>query len=79
MRAGFALGDAGAVVATGATISAGNAGSAARLVDFIGALAFFLAGFFAAFFWAAFKAAFFFAGLLNTEAFFFAFFAASRS
>jgi hypothetical protein len=50
VRAGFALGDANVEVATGATVSAGNAGFAARLVDFIGALAFFLAGFFAAFF-----------------------------
>jgi hypothetical protein len=44
------------------------------LVDFIGALAFFLAGFFAAFFWAAFQAAFFLAGLRYAEALFFAVF-----
>jgi hypothetical protein len=49
------------------------------LAAFIGALAFFLAGFFAAFFLAAFMAAFFFAGFRCADAFFFArfFFAAT--
>jgi hypothetical protein len=42
------------------------------LATFIGALAFFLAGFFAAFFLAAFTAAFFFGGFAFAEAFFFA-------
>jgi hypothetical protein len=50
MGAVSALGDASVEVAAGATICACNAGLAAGLVDFIGALAFFLAGFFAAFF-----------------------------
>jgi hypothetical protein len=80
VRAAFALGNASVEVAAGATIDAGNARFAARLVDFIGALAFFLAGFFAAFFSAAFKAAFFLAGFRCADAFFFAsfFFAATR-
>jgi hypothetical protein len=49
------------------------------LVDFIGALAFFLAAFFAAFFWAAFQAAFFLAGLRYAEALFFAVFCCCSS
>jgi hypothetical protein len=67
-------------VAAGATNDAGNARFAARLIDFIGALAFFLAGFFAAFFWAALEAAFFLAGFRRAETLFFAgfFFAAKR-
>ncbi len=60
-------------MAAGATVGADAAEFTARLVIFIRALAFFLAGFFAAFFFlAASKAAFFLAGFRCAEAFFFA-------
>ena len=60
-------------MAAGATVSGDAAGFTARLVAFIRALAFFLAGFFAAFFFlTASKAAFFLAGFRCAEAFFFA-------